>query len=578
MQVSKTNKADYAIFGIYRLLASFFVLFTLYFAQTIVIPLTLAALLTFLLSPLVTRLEKWIGRIFSILLIVIVAFSAVGFAGYVLIRQMISFGSNFPNYYENIQKKLQAFRFPEWEIFNRISHLFASFKEELFGSADTLPLDVKLIDLSSHITNFAQWISGSFFNLIAVTGIVILLVIFMLLNREDIRSRLIKLIGQDQISSTASTLDDASERVYTYLFRQFIVNISFGICIFSGLYLIGVPNPVLWGCFAAIMRFIPYLGSWIAALLPIALSFIITDTWSVPLLTIAFFITAEITTAYFIEPLYYGVGTGVSPFALILAAIFWTWLWGPIGLLLSIPLTVCLVVMGQHMNMKFLSVLLSEEKALTPVEECYHRLLSFDSSASMEVIESYLKKDSLISLYDSIMIPIISQTEIDYDQDLIDVEKKENVYQNIREIVEFLSITEAKEIPLIPEAKATVLCCPARNTRDELGVNILAELLIRESLDVQQLGVAADIFEYVEKTNPNAVCITAVAPFSLSHHIQYLCTKLRRKKPQLPIFINLLGFSQVNPEIIDKLKAAGATKVTCSLAETVKEITHPLSE
>ena len=217
------------------------------------------------------------------------------------------------------------------------------------------PIDVKLIDLSSSFTNIAEWLSGSFFKVLGSTGIILLLVIFMLLNREDIRGRIIKLIGQHRISSTTSTMDDASERVYDYLFRQFIVNIGFGICVSTGLYLIGIPNAILWGCFAAILRFIPYIGSWIAAILPIALSFIITDTWSVPLLTISFFIILEIITAYVIEPFYYGVGTGVSSFALILAAIFWTWLWGPIGLLLSTPLTVCLVVLGQHMtNMKLL--------------------------------------------------------------------------------------------------------------------------------------------------------------------------------------------------------------------------------
>ena len=217
------------------------------------------------------------------------------------------------------------------------------------------------------------------------------------------------------------------------------MNIGFGICVSIGFIFDRYPKCYSLGMFAAILRFVPYIGSWIAAIIPIAISFIITDTWSVPLLTISFFIILEIITAYVVEPFYYGGGTGVSSFALILAAIFWTWLWGPIGLLLSTPLTVCLVVIGQHMtNMKFLSVLLSQEQALTPAEECYHRLLSFDSSASMDLVESYLKKDSLISLYDSVLIPIITQTEIDFHLDLIDAEKRESVYQSIREIVEFL--------------------------------------------------------------------------------------------------------------------------------------------
>ena len=241
--------------------------------------------------------------------------------------------------------------------------------------------------------------------------------------------------------------------------------------------------------------------------------------------TISFFILLEMITAYVIEPYYYGVGTGVSSFALIIAAIVWTWLWGPIGLLLSTPLTVCLVVIGQYVtNMNFLRVLLSQEQALTPAEECYHRLLSFDSSESMDVIESYLKKNSLISLYDSVLIPIITQTEKDFHLDLIDSEQKETVYQSMREIVEFLSISEQKEMSPLPEPKGNILCLPAHAIRDEIGVNILAQLLAFESFDVHQttkLNVS-EIFELVDKENPDAVCIGVVAPFVLSKYDSFV--------------------------------------------------------
>lgn len=580
MQIPKNNTAASAIFGIYRLLIIIFVILTLYFAQTIVIPLTLAALLAFLLSPLVTRLEKWIGRVFSILLVVLVVFSIIGLTGYVFTRQLILFGSNFQNYNENIQTKLKEFHLPQWEIFNRLEHSLGNLKDELLGESKTTPgtppkvssLDEKLIDLSSHITNLAESIFGSFFHLLAMAGIVLLLVIFMLLNREDIRGRIIKLMGHRRISSTTSAMEDASERVSGYLFRQFIVNVGFGICVSTGLYLIGIPNVFLWGVFAAILRFIPYIGPWIAAIIPIALSFIITDTWSMPLLTISFFILLEFITAYVIEPYYYGQRTGVSSFALILAAIFWTWLWGPIGLILSTPLTVCLVVMGQNVtNMDFLRVLLSQEQALTASEECYFRLLSFDSNEAMDVVESYLKKNSLTSLYDSVLIPVITQTEMDFQSDLIDAEKKDSVYQSIREIIEFLSISEQKEMTTLSEPKENVLCLPARAIRDELGVDILAQLLIHESVDVQhttRLGVSEAI-EWVGKRNPEAVCIGIVAPFVLSH-ASFLCTKIHQKMPQLPIVIGLWGFTAVPSEIIDKLNSAGASKVALSLSKTVE--------
>lgn len=581
MEIVKSNTANSAILGIYRLLLIFFLIFTIYFAQTVVVPLFLAALLTFLLAPIVTKLEKWIGRIPSILLIVILVFSTIGLASYALVKQIILFGSNIPDYMENIQKKLQAFQFLQWQIIDRLSHIFENLKEALFGGARVVDTyakvsspEIKLIDLTAYVTSIAEWLSGSLFNVLGSTALVLLLVIFMLLNKEDIRSRIIKLIGPRRISSAASTLDDAGERVYDYLSRLFIVNLCFGICVSAGLFLIGVPNAILWGCLSGILRFIPYIGSWIAAIIPIAISFIITDTWFVPALTISFFIILDIITAYVIEPFYYGSGTGVSSFAIIFSAIFWTWLLGPVGLLLSTPITVCLVVIGKHMtDMQFLSVLLSEEQALTDTEECYHRLLSFDSSESMDVIESYLKKNSLISLYDSVLIPIITQTQIDFHLDIIDAQKKESLYQSIREIVELLSISEKKEMTTVAAEKGKILCLPARTARDELGVNLLTQLLLNESFEAYQTTRIdlSDILELVEKIKPKAVCITLVAPF-VSSHAQYLCSNLHQRLPQLPIVIGLFGFPQAAPEILDKLNAAGATKVVFSLSQMLETL------
>lgn len=575
MQIPKNYSISSSIFGIYRLLILFFAITIIYFAQTIVIPLTIAALLTFLLSPLVIKLEKWIGRIASILLVVIVVFSIIGLTGYIFARQLILFGSNFQNYYEIIHTKIQAFQFSPGGILNRIGHAIENLKEGLLGGPNTVdfaPIDVKLIDLSSSFTHFVGSFFGSFFNILGMTGIVILLVIFMLLNREDIRGRIIKLIGQSRISSTTNAMNEASERVFRYLFRLFIVNVGFGICVTIGLHWIGIPNAILWGGLAAILRFIPYIGPWIAAIIPIALSFIITNTWSVPITTICFFIILEMITAYIIEPFYYGVGTGVSSFALIVAAIVWTWLWGPIGLLLSTPLTVCLVVLGQYVtNMDFLRVLLSQEQALTPAEECYHRLLSFDPSESIDVIESYLQKNSLISLYDSILIPVIAQTEKDFHLELIDIEQKEALYQSVREIIEFLSISEQKETSPIPERKGNILCLPVQSTRDEIGVSILAQLLVFEAFDVHhttRLSVS-EIFELVDKGNPEAVCICGVAPFVLSK-TRFLCAKLHQRKPQMPIVICLLGISEIDSQILDKLNSAGATKVVVTLSQAVQ--------
>ena len=234
-------------------------------------------------------------------------------------------------------------------------------------------------------------------------------------------------------------MDDAGARVFRYLFMQLVVNVSYGIPVAIGLYFIGVPNAVLWGACAAVLRFIPYLGPWIAAAIPVALSLAVSPSWTMPLLTIGLFVVLELLSNNVMEPWLYGSSTGVTPIALIVAAVFWTWLWGPVGLILSTPLTVCLVVMGRHVpRLSFLSVLLSDEEALTPAEDCYHRLLTVGEQDELEFVEAYLQGNSLAALYDSVFIPVIIATETDHRLELLDDEQRVLVEQTLRDIIEDL--------------------------------------------------------------------------------------------------------------------------------------------
>ena len=269
----------------------------------------------------------------------------------------------------------------------------------------------------------------------------------MLLRREDLRRRLIRLIGKGRISAATHAMDDAGARVFRYLFMQLVVNVSYGIPVAIGLYFIGVPNAVLWGAFATVLRFIPYIGPWIAAAIPVALSLAVSPSWTMPLLTIGLFVLLELLSNNVMEPWLYGSSTGVTPIALIIAAVFWTWLWGPVGLILSTPLTVCLVVMGRHVpRLSFLSVLLSDEEALTPAEDCYHRLLTVGEQDELEFVESYLKANSLTALYDSVFIPVIIATETDHRLELLDDEQRSLVEQSLRDIIEDLGTRSAGRI------------------------------------------------------------------------------------------------------------------------------------
>ena len=254
---------------------------------------------------------------------------------------------------------------------------------------------------------------------------------------------------------------------------QLVVNVSYGIPVAIGLYFIGVPNAVLWGAFATVLRFIPYIGPWIGAAMPVALSLAVSPSWTMPLLTIGLFVVLELLSNNVMEPWLYGSSTGVTPIALIVAAVFWTWLWGPVGLILSTPLTVCLVVMGRHVpRLSFLSVLLSDEEALTPAEDCYHRLLTVGEQDELEFVEAYLKANSLMALYDSVFIPVIIATETDHRLELLDDEQRLLVEQSLRDIIEDLGA-----LPQV-ESKIAVLKAVAENAQLNWSGTAVSGLLL----------------------------------------------------------------------------------------------------
>jgi hypothetical protein len=254
---------------------------------------------------------------------------------------------------------------------------------------------VELVNSTDDRVEFLQGVIGPLLGPLGTVALVLILLIFMLLERKDLSNRLIRLIGQGRISATSRAMDDAGARVSKYLLMQLVVNVTYGIPVAIGLYFIGVPNATLWGALATVLRFVPYVGPWIAAVFPIALSFAISPSWLPPLLTVGLFVVLELISNNVMEPWLYGSSTGVTPIALIVAALVWTWLWGPVGLVLATPLTVCLVVMGRHIpRLAFLSIALSDEESLTPAENLYHRLHRAGEHDESEFIEAYLESQN----------------------------------------------------------------------------------------------------------------------------------------------------------------------------------------
>ena len=308
------------------------------------------------------------------------------------------------------------------------------------GEETPKTMSVQIEERPSTSFEIVQVVIGPLVQPLATAGIIIVFVIFVLLQRRDIRDRFIRLAGARDLMRTTQALEDAGERVARYLLMQLIVNVTYGVPIGIGLWLIGVPYPLLWGMMATVLRFIPYIGPVLAAALPIALSIAVAPGWSMLLWTAALFIVLELISNNIVEPWLYGSQTGLSPIAIILAAIIWTWLWGPMGLLLSTPLTVCLVVLGRHVpQFAFLNVLLGSEAVLTPEESLHQRLLAADADEATELAEVFLKDQSLETFYQKIAIPALVTIERDRAAGLLDDRRQQMVAQGMFTVIENLS-------------------------------------------------------------------------------------------------------------------------------------------
>ncbi|RYD44609.1 MAG: AI-2E family transporter, partial [Verrucomicrobiaceae bacterium] len=412
--------------------------------------------------------------------------------------------------------------------------------------------------------------------LFSTAALVLLLATFMLLKREDLRGRLLRLIGQGRISTTTKAFDEAGTRVRKYLLMQLVVNVTYGIPLAIGLYFIGVPNAVLWGALATVLRFIPYIGPWIAAAFPVMLSLAVSPDWLTPLLTLGLFVVLELVSNNVIEPWLYGTSTGVSPVALIVAAVFWTWLWGTAGLVLATPFTVCMVVMGRHIpQLAFLSVLLGEEEALTPADDCYQRLLRRGEHDEMELAESFLQHKPLVELYDSTLIPVMIAAERDQRIGSIDREQRDQIIHAMGELVE-----ELGERPLpgengekAEEIDCHVCCLAARAERDEMAGSMLVHVLRQQGFEAEQLParrVVSELIGALQNKQPDLVCMSVVAPSTIGH-ARSLCRKVREAFPDVRIAVGLFGKEdEVSDDEMKILRDAGADEVFTEIAEVLK--------
>ena len=593
-----------ALSGIWGLLLIAFVIAALYFGRSVFVPIALATLITFLLSRLVTRLERWIGRIAAVLVTVIAMFTIFAGASWVIGSQVIDLADKLPDYQANIVAKIRSLRLPAGGPLARFSSSVHVLQNELVapspapstdrarGDSSTRtpppvasPIPVKVIEGRSAIPQLMQETLSAILSPLGTAALVLLLVIFMLLKREDLRGRLIRLVGQGRISTTTRAMEDAGRRVSRYLSTQFLVNTCYGICVAFGLQFIGVPNAALWGVLAGVLRFIPYVGPWVGALLPVLLSFAISSSWFTPLVTIALFIVLEAIASNFVEPWVYGANTGVSPIALIISAVFWTWLWGPVGLVLSTPMTVCLAVIGRHVpRLEFLGILLSEDQALAPHEEFYHRLLSFSVDSAEEFATKYVETESLTALYDNVLIPAIGAVEIDAHRGSITAEQRTSALQRVHEIIDDFRGSEAsrndaheQKIDLTGVAPATggrVVCLPASAYRDELAGEMLAQLLRNQGFEGENMPARLKHEELIDRAvefQPECICVSVLPPTSIAQ-ARHLCSAIRERLKSVTILIGVWSSRFDAEKLRERLRGAHVSDVTVSLTDAVQRI------
>jgi hypothetical protein len=409
------------------------------------------------------------------------------------------------------------------------------------------------------------------------------MVLFMLVNREDLRSRLVSLLGHGHLTGTTRAVVDAAQRVSSYLLTLLLTNIAFGVVFAAGLFALDVPYPLLWGFLIMVLRFVPYIGVWIGASFPILLSFALSSGWTQCLLVLAFIAVLELLTANVVEPLFFGHSTGVTPIALLVAAAFWTWIWGPIGLILATPLTVCLVVLGQHVpRLHLFTLLMGSQPMLKPHVNYYQRLLAKDVEDATQVALDYAKTSGVGSLCDDVFLPALALARRDRKHSGLSAEEEASMFHATEEILNqaeqtfMASAADANATSPAPEengkpaVSVLILGCPAHHEAEELSLRMLACLIALDGCQLEVISaqaLASEAEDRIARDKPTLVFIPILPPGGLVQ-ARYLCKRLRRRFKDLPIVVGYFGAVRDFDRLQARIRAAGANFVTTTLLES----------
>jgi predicted PurR-regulated permease PerM len=573
----------------------------LYFARELLIPLAFALTLAFLLAPAVGRLEiRRVPRVLAVAITGILAFSIICAVGYVVAGQLLNVARSLPAYRVSIQQKMSSVHSPAEQSLQKaftavedISGDLATGTTSAHAQPPAQPQPVRVIDPDRTQLQSTAELLMRFLRPIGTFGVVIVFTIYLLMKREDLRHRILLLAGMGRISVMTQALQDAATRISQYLLFQAAVNATYGTLFGLGLYLIGVPNATLWGVLAGILRIIPYVGTATSVVLPLVVSIAISPSWLQPVLVVCLFLVLELTATNFVEPWLFSSRTGISSLALLAMAIFWALLWGWPGLILSTPLTVCIVVLGRFVpQMSFLHTLLGTDAELSAEALFYERLLAMDQQEAHAVANRFLEGKPLVELYDSVLIPALALVEQDRHQGILDDVRCNFFFLSIGELVAELTDYHPKETtdadintPIFPplpprQSDFAVICISASDQADELTTHMLGQLMEQASHQTLLLSansVSSEILDSLAHEPNTVVFISALPPFAFSQ-ARAICQRVRSHLPHNRIVIGLWSTPEEpdqSPELaIERFGPGKPTVIVNTLAQALKQITQ----
>jgi predicted PurR-regulated permease PerM len=569
----------------YGLATLLMVVAALYWGRTVLLPLALAILFTFILSPAVTWLERrGARRLLAVVVVVVLVFAVLAGMGYILTIQVGQMADQLPQHTTLIKAKVDALRQGSNGTISRLLDMF----KEVTGSIHEVNQDAgKTAVAPAQSAGPAggpnlHWVTdlgGAAADFLAQAALVVVLVVFMLARREDLRDRMIRLFGRGHLTAMTRALDEAGHRISGYLFMLVLVNAGYGTVLSVALFFIGVPFALLWGFLVATLRFIPYVGIWIGAVFPILLSAAIATGWTQPLLVLGVIVVLELLVGNLLEPILYGRSMGMSEVALLVSAAFWAWLWGPVGLILSVPMTVCVAVLGKYVpQLKFFEILLRDEPVLAAPVRYYQRLLAHDEDEAGDMVEEYLRDHPWEAVFDEVLLPALALARRDSERGDLEPEEQEVVYQTTREVLVDLGLrkqesSKAASAPLEEEPQerpiVSALAFPTHDEADELALHMLAQLLEPSGCRLEVFStksLAAEIVRRACEEQPAFVVLGALPPGGLAQ-CRNLSKRLRAGCPALKIFVIRWGQSENLESVSQTLRKAGADGVVTTLQE-----------